>query len=186
MPQTNSEVIAQCPNPKCRKPIYADYSNAWCVECGEYFPENVRAQIPKLQKIRAEASAYKAADQTTTEAALTRRYGDAYLVGRTTVGFGSFIKAIGVLSGAIIVLLSILVLADSRDQAMFSLGVMGIVFGCFVGILLYIFGVLVSAQGQVLKATLDGAVNSSPFLIDEDKAEIMSLPKPKAVTIASS
>jgi hypothetical protein len=183
MPQTNSEVIAQCPNPQCRKPIYADHSNDWCVE---YFPENVRAQIPNLQKIRAEVSDYKEAGQTTTEAALTRRYRDAYLVGRTTVGFGTFIKVIGVLSGAIIVFLSFVTLTKSREQAMFSLGVVGIVFGCFVGILLYIFGVLVSAQGQVLKATLDGAVNSSPFLNNDDKAEIMTLPKSKAATRASS
>jgi len=186
MPQTNSEVIAHCPNPKCQKNIHADHSSPWCFACGEYFPENVLAQIPKLQKIRIEASAYRAGDQTTTETALTRRYRDAYLVGSTTVGFGSFIKVIGVLSGAIIVFLSISVLASSREQAMFSLGVMGIVFGCFVGVFLYIFGVLVSAQGQVLKAALDGAVNSSPFLTNGDKAEIMSLPKPKAIPPVSA
>jgi len=55
------------------------------------------------------------------------------------------------------------------------MGFISIVFGIFAGALFYIVGVLVSAQGQILKASLDGAVNSSPFLADEHRARIMSL-----------
>jgi len=38
-----------------------------------------------------------------------------------------------------------------------------------------LLGVVVSAQGQVLKATLDGSVNTSPFLDLTQKAQVMSL-----------
>jgi hypothetical protein len=41
--------------------------------------------------------------------------------------------------------------------------------------LFFILGSLVSAQGQILKATLDGAVNTSPFLTDEQRAQMMRL-----------
>lgn len=44
-----------------------------------------------------------------------------------------------------------------------------------VFLIFYVFGVLVSAQGQILKAMLDSAVNSSPFLNNEHRAKIMSL-----------
>jgi hypothetical protein len=44
-----------------------------------------------------------------------------------------------------------------------------------VGLLFYLLGVLVAAQGQTLLASLDSAVNSSPFLTNHQKAEILSL-----------
>jgi hypothetical protein len=40
----------------------------------------------------------------------------------------------------------------------------------------YVLGILVSAQGQILKASLDNAVNGSPFLTNEHRAKVMSLP----------
>ena len=39
----------------------------------------------------------------------------------------------------------------------------------------WIFGALISSQGQLLKATLDSAVNTSPFLDDSERARMMSL-----------
>ena len=54
--------------------------------------------------------------------------------------------------------------------------VIGLVVGPVVGFVGWAIGVLISAQGQMVMATLDMAVNSSPFLSNEDRAEIMSLP----------
>jgi uncharacterized membrane protein len=48
--------------------------------------------------------------------------------------------------------------------------------GVIIGALFWIVGVLYMAQAQKLKASLDGAVNSSPFLTNLDRAEMMSLP----------
>ena len=41
----------------------------------------------------------------------------------------------------------------------------------------YVAGVIVSANGQVLKASIDCAVNGSPFIDEAQKAAIMSLPE---------
>ncbi len=45
-----------------------------------------------------------------------------------------------------------------------------------VGTSLFAVRIIVAAQGQVLKAVIDTAVNSSPFLDDGERAAIMSLP----------
>lgn len=47
--------------------------------------------------------------------------------------------------------------------------------GLGVAAVIYIFGLLISARGQMLKAALDGSVNTSPFLTDEQRAKVMSL-----------
>lgn len=49
-------------------------------------------------------------------------------------------------------------------------------FAFITGFIFYFVGVIVSSQGQVLQATLDNTVGNSPFLEDEQKAAIMSLP----------
>ncbi len=43
----------------------------------------------------------------------------------------------------------------------------------------HFLGIVVAAQGQILKASLDTAVNSSPFLPDAVRANIMTLPSPQ-------
>jgi len=53
--------------------------------------------------------------------------------------------------------------------------VIGLVVGPIVGFVGWAIGVLISAQGQIVKATLDTAVDSSPFLSNEERAKIMSL-----------
>jgi len=47
--------------------------------------------------------------------------------------------------------------------------------GAVVAIPLYILGILLASQGQILKATLDAAVHSSPFLKKEEMASVMAL-----------
>jgi len=108
--------------------------------------------------------------------ALMKRYKDAYVVAKVTDGFGGLIKGIGLVTAALLVLVGLLIAANGRE-ATFALGVVGICFGIFVGLLFYLLGVLVSAQAQILKASLDSAVNSSPFLVNEHRAKIMSLPE---------
>jgi hypothetical protein len=111
-------------------------------------------------------------------AAVMKRYKDAYIVARVTSGFGKTIKTIGVIIGVLLVLIGFLIANKNGPQNPISyVGITGIFIGIFGGALFYIIGVLVSSQGQILKASLDGAVNSSPFLANEHKAKIMSLPE---------
>ena len=51
----------------------------------------------------------------------------------------------------------------------------GLLSGVGIFVVLFVLGVIVSAHGQLTKATLDGAVNGSPFLTSEQRAEVMSL-----------
>jgi hypothetical protein len=107
-----------------------------------------------------------------------RRYRDAYLVAKVTDGFGGTIKGIGVAIAVLLALVGFMLMGYGRaGDAAFALGVMTLVSGVVAGVWVYIAGVLVSTQGQILKASLDGAVNSSPFLANEHKAKIMSLPE---------
>ena len=109
---------------------------------------------------------------TVTDRAINR-YWDAYLVARATTTIGSVVKTVGILFGILIVLIGLLMGADSRGNPM--LIVAGLLLGVLVAIPFCVLGILVSANGQILKANLDGAVHSSPFLDDQQKASVMSL-----------
>jgi membrane associated rhomboid family serine protease len=43
----NETEIARCP--ACTRPVFADHPYAWCQECGEPLPEQIRALIPSQQ-----------------------------------------------------------------------------------------------------------------------------------------
>ena len=103
---------------------------------------------------------------------MIKRYKDAYLIARTVNGFGSLIKALGAILAVIIILPSLLMM---QQDAYRPFSFIGIIFGIFGGILLYLLGIIVSAQGQILMASLDSAVNSSPFLTNVQRGKAMSL-----------
>jgi hypothetical protein len=108
---------------------------------------------------------------TSTRAA--KRYKDAYLVARAVAAIGESMKYIGVVLGLIVVVVGFYIGNQLERGLMYSVG--GAVAGILVAIPLYLLGILVSAQGQVLKASLDVAVHTSPFLDTEQKAKAMRL-----------
>lgn len=103
--------------------------------------------------------------------AAATRYQDGYLVARTTNGIGAVVKTLSIVLGVSIGLVALLVGANTN--ALFVL--VGLVLAAMVGVPLYVLGVLLAAQGQVLKAGLDAAVHTSSFLSEEEKARAMSL-----------
>lgn len=107
--------------------------------------------------------------------ALSSRYSDAYSVARTIDGFGDTIKAIGFVIGGFLAIVSV-VMANDKGAFGLIIVVLGVAAGGTIATVLFLLGTLASAQGQILKATLDTAVNSSQFLSDPDRARIMSLP----------
>jgi len=110
--------------------------------------------------------------------ALMRRYNDAYLVARAVDGVGGLSKGIGVAIAALLVLVGLMIVSNGRaGDATFAMGIVVIASGVATGAWFYVLGILVSAQGQILKASLDSAVNGSPFLANEHRARIMSLPE---------
>lgn len=111
---------------------------------------------------------------STVVTAVTARYSDAYLVARTIDGVGVTIKTIGLLTGALLALASLAV--GSKGGVSVAFALMGIAVAATIATVIYLLGTLASAQGQILKAGLDTAVNSSHFLTNQDRARVMSLP----------
>lgn len=112
--------------------------------------------------------------------AIMKRYWDAYLVAKIIVGSGKIIKAVGIIGAIILVIVGYLIMGEGRrgGEAAVAAGIVIIVFGIVVGVWSYLFGVIVSAIGEILKAGLDTAVNTSPLLTDYQKAKVMSVAKP--------
>lgn len=101
---------------------------------------------------------------------IKRRYSDAYAVAGVVVGFGDIIKIVGVVAG-VVIFIAIFIGSLGADFRSSSIGglIGGLVLGSATGFLFYLLGVIVAALGQILRATLDTAVNTSPFLSDDQK-----------------
>jgi hypothetical protein len=115
------------------------------------------------------ASARPAPDHSNPADAAITRYEDGYLVARTIEGIGSVIKGVGIVLGIIIAIVGLIV----GTQTNLLFGIVGFIFGIAVAIPLFVVGVIVSALAQVIKATLDAAVHTSPFLDNQAKAAAM-------------
>jgi hypothetical protein len=135
------------------------------------------AVVPNVRSAQEEAAMSEVSAQvypSTVVTAVTSRYSDAYIVARAIDGFGAAIKGIGILIGALLAFVSLAAASKGGHGDVHCL--------CryrgsrHIGTVVYLLGTLASAQGQILKATLDTAVNSSRFLSDRDRAQIMSLP----------
>ena len=150
---------------------------------------STKPQSKEKSILGSESNTQENSFSANTISAVTKRYRDGYRVAGATDGFGQLIKAIGILSGLGIGLLGLIVSAGAAEQARkSSFGLSdggGIAFGsilffgitgAIIGIIFWILGVIISAKGQELKASLDSAVHSSPFLSDAEKAQVMSLP----------
>jgi hypothetical protein len=98
------------------------------------------------------------------------RYSDGYKAAKAIVGFGSLVKILGAVAG-IVVAVGALIASSESGLVFFG----GAVFGVLVWLGLFVCGVMICAQGQLLLATLDSAVNNSPFLNNLQRASIMSL-----------
>jgi hypothetical protein len=106
--------------------------------------------------------------------AAIKRYQGAYQIARLTDIAGHLFKALGIFMGiAALVIVGFGVKTDYLEKGFAALVALCVAAGVFL--LFFAVGLVVSAQGQNLKATLDSAVNSSPFLTNEQRAKVMSL-----------
>ena len=104
-----------------------------------------------------------------------RRYTDGYRVANFIKGVGTFIKVCGFIVGGLIFLVG-LNNADTFGRRTSDTAVLAALFTAGITcIAFFVAGVMVSAQGQQLMASLDSAVHSSPFLDNDAKAKAMSL-----------
>jgi hypothetical protein len=107
-----------------------------------------------------------------------RRYQDAYTVAKTANAFGTFTKTIGLISAGIIGVIGLIMMLLTATSLGAGAGFVMLLFtltlGAIVGAIFYILGIALSALGQNLMAALDTAVNSSPFMTLEQKAQAMN------------
>jgi hypothetical protein len=140
------------------------------------------------------ASEVAAARGSTSRSAFVKRYLDLYRTARLLNGFGTTVKVAAFILGIIIFLFWFFIgvgssalqqqnspfgpspAAQSGPIAFYICFVIGAVAGGLTTGLFFLLGVLISAQGQLLKAQADGAVHTSPFLTNEERATAMSLP----------
>jgi hypothetical protein len=101
---------------------------------------------------------------------LMARYDDAYLTARTLDSTGQLVKVAGFVLGGLIAMVGFGV-ASKNGVGSAALG--GLILGALVALPFWVLGVLVASQGQILKATLDAAVNSSPLLTHDEIRQIL-------------
>lgn len=96
------------------------------------------------------------------------RYRDAYSLTSILLSIGGFVKVVGVVLGVLLGLST-----GSLKSGLLVFG--GLLAAATVGLMIYLFGLLLAAQGQILRANLDSAVNSFPSLTETEKLRLMGL-----------
>jgi hypothetical protein len=179
---TSKTHMWQCVN--CGKENQSNRNHCW--KCGakedgtppenpeNFLLPNERSSAPN-SVLPSESRLSKPVSGSVEVKALMSRYWDAYVVARVTVGLGEIIKTVAVVLAVLIVLAALLLAGTVGGGGGFVAFLLGVIGAAFVGGQFYLLGLIVMAQGQILKASLDGAVNSSPFLQNEHRAKIMSL-----------
>jgi hypothetical protein len=151
---------------------------SYCPKCGAKLAPDARFCDECGHGVSGTQGYTQAATEDVRAKRLTGRYMDGFRLGRAIVGMGTLIKTIGGFAGLSISILAALGASEyarvgSQQMPLVVGG--AIVLGFVVWLPFWILGVVVAAQGQILKAVLDTAVNSSPFLSNDEKAKIMSL-----------
>ena len=108
-----------------------------------------------------------------------KRYWDGYVRARFIIIVSRVIKVISIILGITSILFALsfpmqkhFTKLDASDYSFLIIS--GILL--ILNIILYCIGIFVAALGQMFLASLDSAVNGSPFLTDDARAQIMSLP----------
>ena len=130
-------------------------------------PQKGSTSGPATSVERATASGSPEGGQHKIASVLLSRYRDAYKHANSIASAGSALKIIGWILAALIVLGGIM---TKNGQAIAASIV--VAFGTGSGF--NFMGVGIAAQGQVMLASLDTAVNTSPFLDDSQKTQILT------------
>lgn len=157
---------------KCGEVLEDSFDSCW--QCGTP-DEGKSPRVAGTSETRAESPASSSRSERSSSPAatssVTKRYSDAYIVARTIAGIGDLVKRVALILGACIALVALIALTQGST----AYAIVGLLVAVVVTVPIYVLGILVAAQGQILKATLDTAVTNSPFLKREEMAKVMSL-----------
>ena len=165
-------IVATCPS--CGESVLATHANYSCRKCVQRLPEDILRRLPAFGGSGAFIDARPSDSASTTtlsSSPVVNRYRYAYRVANALVGLGNGLKILGPCLAGAIILLSI-----SMADKLGALALGAIIPAGIPGVLFWIAGVIFAAQGQLVQATLDSAVASSPFLTDSERADVMGLP----------
>lgn len=84
------------------------------------------------------------------------RYERAYRAAESSISFGEFVKAAGVLASALMLVATIGFTERAPEELL-----LGVFMAAAAGLGLYSLGAILSAQGYMLRATLDSGATSS-------------------------
>lgn len=169
--------FGECPH--CRLPVTSGQVSPYCEGCGRELPGklvdliNAEARFNEHEQARVAAQLGPSVNDTTMASPILARYRDAYRVAAALVGMGDVIKIIG---AALAVLIAVGSLSSAGDFFGAAVVLSGFFMAAVIGILFWVAGVIVSAQGQVLRATLDNTVGHSPYMCSSERLKAMGLP----------
>jgi hypothetical protein len=111
---------------------------------------------------------------------IMKRYRDAYRVSNAIILAGSLLKFLGTIGGGVVGLGGIVLAQQVNRQQLTGLPSEAIVtFSIVLGMLIlvagWLFGIVLSAIGEMARAVIDTAVNTSPGLSENLRLEIMKL-----------
>lgn len=106
---------------------------------------------------------------------LIKKYGDAYRIGRGLTKLGRLAKGLALLLGVLTFLAALLLASANYPPGLGTTTtvLVGLLMSILVAVPAFLLGALVNALGQILIATLDTAINTSPFLDNTQKSQIM-------------
>ena len=142
---------------------------AWYEGCSDWLPlkdviTSASTALPPALPAPPDNSSF--APMPPIESSVGKRYSSAYLVANSITAVG---KAFKVIAGVLAFIVFVGVITQGGGF------IWGILWGLVAAVPLIILGTLVEANGQILKASLDIAVHTSPFLSKEQMASIMKI-----------
>ena len=150
---------------ECGKPVTA--GNVMCAECAAATATDTAFAPP--------GTVGGVSQPRPNDVALGRhRYSDAYAVARTVVGLANTVKILGAVIGVLVALTGLIAAGQAGSGIGAAAAFSGMVSGASIGLSMYALGVLLAAVGQILRATLDTAVNTSPMLTQDEVRAIVS------------
>lgn len=172
-------------------------ASKFCGSCGNAMQQEALPSEMPGANARAPLITNKKTDLTSestdasTQASLLKRYRDGYRVADAIVMLGALVKFIGALLAVTVVGVLVLLSYSARNllnQNKFGqfgnvgtigVGVPELLILAVPAVMLFFFfwiiGVIISGQGQMIRASIDAAVNTSPFLSNDTRARIMRL-----------
>lgn len=110
--------------------------------------------------------------------AAMERYEHVYRVAENTIDFGETVRLAGIFLGGVLIIAGIIAYQVNRTEQLGFPGASLALGACAIAVVLiaHVLDRYFRAQGHLLEMATDAAVNSSPFLTNTQRTEVMEMP----------